>query len=165
MPEEMGHVSTAPLKRILAGAALAILGLLVILFPMRDKVANIILALIVGLPGVLLIYFGLRADRRALKEARDWKGPQYMTLKRLPGTEKEAIQALVEIYHEHPQGFLTGSSSPEAKMIRAIGDMLDEKGGMPLMLRVHEVFSSRCGIYGAPRNLEHMWDNIGEWRG
>jgi hypothetical protein len=88
-----------------------------------------------------------------------------LTLKRLPATEREATSALVEIYRRHPEGFLTGSSSPEAKVIRSIGDMLNEKGGMTLMLRVHEVFSSRCGIPGAPRNLEHMWDNIGEWRG
>ena len=36
---------------------------------------------------------------------------------------------------------------------------------MTLMLKVHEAFSSKANVYGAPRNLEHMWDNIGEWRG
>ncbi len=165
MPEEKALISTGPLKRILGGAALVVLAVLMILFPMRDRTANVVFAFIVGLPGVLLVFIGVRADRRAVREAKAWQGPQYLTLKRLPVTEQEAISTLVEIYRRHPEGFLSGSSSPEAKVIRSIGDMLNEKSGMTLMLKVHEAFSSKANVYGAPRNLEHMWDNIGEWRG
>ncbi len=165
MPQGDSRVSTGPLKKVLAGGALAVLSLLCLLFPMRDRTANAILALIIGASGVSLIYFGLRADRRAVHEAKAGMGPRSATPRRLPRTNEEAIEALVGIYRENPQGFLTGSSSSEAKFIRAIGGMLNEKGGMALMLKVHESFSTRCGIFGAPRNLEHMWDNIGEWRG
>jgi hypothetical protein len=140
-------MSNYQMKRFWAGVALTLLSIFIFLDPMSNRTANSIFGLVVGFPGVLLIYFSLRADRRK------------------PGTKKEAIEALVDIYREHPQGFLTGSSSSEATVIRAIGNMLNSKGGMALMREVHEAFSSRCSVYGAPRNLEHMWDNIGDWRG
>ena len=42
---------------------------------------------------------------------------------------------------------------------------LHEKGGMERVLAAHARFSGRCRIAGAARNLEHMWDGIGDWRG
>jgi hypothetical protein len=42
--------------------------------------------------------------------------------------------------------------------------MLDERGGLDLMLDAHRAFSARCAIAGAPRNLEFLWDGIGQWR-
>jgi hypothetical protein len=156
MSNRPGELSTGPIKRILGGLALIILCALTILFPMRDRTTNGVLAFVVGASGALLVYFGMRADRRQVQTAKG---------KRLPATEKEAITALVGIYRDHTEGFLTGSSSAEAKLIREIGGMLNEKGGMPAMLRVHEAFAASSGVYGAPRNLEHMWDGIGEWRG
>jgi WD40 repeat protein len=83
----------------------------------------------------------------------------------LPATEAEAVDRLVAIYRANTEGFTLGSSAPEAKEIRGIGAMLDAQGGMPLMLRVHAAFAARSGVFGASRNLEIMWDRIGEWLG
>ncbi len=88
-----------------------------------------------------------------------------ITLPKMPTTPEEAVDVLVAIYRAHPEGFSRDTSIPEVRRIREIGSLLNGQGGMDLMLRVHETFSSRCGVYGAARNLEIMWDRIGEWLG
>lgn len=77
----------------------------------------------------------------------------------------EAIDKIVEIYGEHPQGFVQGQGGAPEQELRHIGKMLNDKGGMNLMRAAHAEFSGRSGIRGAPRNLEFMWDGIGNWRG
>ncbi|HLO16486.1 MAG TPA: hypothetical protein VK206_16760 [Anaerolineales bacterium] len=77
----------------------------------------------------------------------------------------ETVDKLVSIYRAHPQGFVKGTGGASEGQLRQLGEMLHEKGGMDLMLAAHREFSSRCGIYGAPRNLEIMWDGIGPWMG
>jgi hypothetical protein len=79
--------------------------------------------------------------------------------------EKEAADRLISIYRSHPQGLDRWKASKELEAVQSIGRSLDEHGGMAAMLRVHQEFSSRCGVRGAPRNLEFMWDGIGNWRG
>ena len=97
-----------------------------------------------------------------------------LAIKKLKGIKDEevpetpisiAIKTIIEIYKKNPQGFVSGSRSMEAKKIREIGKMLYDNGGFELMQQVHSIFSQTCSIYGAARNLEHLWDGIGGWQG
>lgn len=76
-----------------------------------------------------------------------------------------AVDRLVGIYRQHPQGFVAGQGGNHEKEIRRIGNSLNERGGMELMLAAHKEFARKCGVQGAPRNLEFLWDRIGQWRG
>jgi len=81
-------------------------------------------------------------------------------------SEADAVEALISIYTENPDGFAPGYGDPGARAkVREIGEALNSVGGMSLMLRVHSEFQRRTCVYGAPRNLEHTWDGIGEWMG
>lgn len=77
----------------------------------------------------------------------------------------EIVDRLVAIYRQHPEGFIVDSGGGEEAEIRRIGGILNERGGMELMRAVHAQFAARCGVFGAPRNLEHMWGGIGRWQG
>ena len=79
--------------------------------------------------------------------------------------ERLAVKQLLKIYRLHPEGFVRGTGGPEVEMIRRIGAQLNKEGGMAKMLKVHESFAARCTVFGAARNLEHIWDGIGEWLG
>lgn len=68
------------------------------------------------------------------------------------------------IYAANPEGFLREQQDPMADEIRRIGMHLNQKGGKDLMLKVHAAFTQKCQIAGAARNLEIMWDGIGDWR-
>ncbi len=76
-----------------------------------------------------------------------------------------AVDRITAIYRAHPQGFVQGAGGAPEQELRRIGEMLHQEGGMDLMLTVHAEFTNRCAIHGAPRNLEFMWDGIGNWRG
>lgn len=80
-------------------------------------------------------------------------------------TAMAAALALEQLYRKTPQGFL--STSPQAEPVRKIGRELNEAGGMQLMLEAHGYFSAMADAIGPglPRNLESVWDGIGEWRG
>jgi hypothetical protein len=69
------------------------------------------------------------------------------------------------IYTEHPGGFLRGQGGAVEEEIRAIGQALHEAGGIELMRFVHAGFASKSGDPGAARNLEFLWDGIGNWLG
>jgi hypothetical protein len=77
----------------------------------------------------------------------------------------EAIDKMVSVYREHPEGFVQGSGGAPEQELRRIGEVLDRKGGMDLMRAAHAEFSNRCDVRGAARNLEFMWDGIGRWQG
>lgn len=77
----------------------------------------------------------------------------------------DAVDRLVSIYQQQPQGFIQGQNSPAELEIRRIGQILYDQGGMDLMRSTHASFASKCSIPGASRNLEHMWDGIGGWQG
>lgn len=77
----------------------------------------------------------------------------------------EAVDKMVSIYREHPQGFVQGSGGAPEQELRRIGEMLDQRGGMDLMRAAHAEFASRCGVLGAARNVEFVWDGIGSWMG
>ena len=79
--------------------------------------------------------------------------------------ETAIVDRLIAIYRTHPQGFIAMSSRPEVEEIHLIGTRLDARGGKALMLKVHVAFAARCGVPGAPRNLEIIWDGIGSWQG
>lgn len=76
-----------------------------------------------------------------------------------------AVDKMVSIYREHPQGFVRGQGGGAEQELRNIGETLNDKGGMNLMRAAHAEFSGRCGVRGAARNLEFMWDGVGSWRG
>ena len=76
-----------------------------------------------------------------------------------------AVDLLVGIYRQHPQGFVAGEGGKQENEIRRIGNSMNKRGGMELMLATHKEFARKCGVLGAPRNLEFLWDRIGQWRG
>lgn len=76
----------------------------------------------------------------------------------------EQVDQLVSIYRQH-KGFVKGSGGAPEQKVRSIGEELNRRGGMDLMLAAHEKFSHRCSVPGAARNLEHVWDMIGSWQG
>lgn len=118
-------------------------------------------ALLVGLVllavGALLVWF-------------DWRGSEEVDKER-------AVNELLQIYDAHPAGFVlprvalahpeaVESQSPhQAARVRELGKLLNQSGGMPAMLDAHARFAARTLVPGAARNLEIMWDQIGEWRG
>ena len=61
------------------------------------------------------------------------------------------------------EGFLKGTYN--AMSVRKIGEKLNTIGGFELMLYVHAQFSATYTILGAARNLEYLWDGIGNWQG
>jgi hypothetical protein len=77
----------------------------------------------------------------------------------------EAVDMLLEIYRQHPEGFVRGERGAAEQEIRRIGRMLHKQGGIALMRTAHAKFARQCGIYGAARNLEFMWDGVGDWLG
>lgn len=70
-----------------------------------------------------------------------------------------SVERLLALYRQSPGGFLRD----DALDVRAIGMLLDETGGMDLMLRAHGLFARQNP--GMARNLESVWDGIGEWMG
>ena len=76
-----------------------------------------------------------------------------------------SVEQLALLYGSTPkgEGFLTGSNA--AKHVRLIGEMLYKIGGHQLMLIAHEAFAASYPVYGAARNLEMVWDGIGDWQG
>lgn len=76
-----------------------------------------------------------------------------------------AVGLLAAIYTYCPDGFVRGQGGATEKQIRRIGQDLHDEGGMDLMLAAHARFNGICPILGAARNLEFMWDGIGDWRG
>jgi hypothetical protein len=49
--------------------------------------------------------------------------------------------------------------------IRAIGQALHDAGGIELMRSVHAQFAAVLGNVGLARDLEMLWDGIGNWLG
>lgn len=72
----------------------------------------------------------------------------------------ESVEGLLRLYGDNPGGFISDSSSAEP--VKDIGRKLNEAGGMDMMLQAHGMFS-RSNPNG--RNLEMVWDGIGNWRG
>lgn len=77
----------------------------------------------------------------------------------------EAVDKMVAIYREHPQGFVRGSGGAPEQELRCIGQMLNQRGGKDLMRAAHAEFASRCAVLGAARNVEFVWEGIGSWMG
>lgn len=79
----------------------------------------------------------------------------------------ESVDRLLFLYRTHPQGFWSGSGDEDRTYydeIRQIGSDLDARGGFDLMLRAHDRFRAQDPTRNA-RNLELVWDRIGEWLG
>jgi hypothetical protein len=74
----------------------------------------------------------------------------------------EAAQALVALYDRtNGNGFVTRSD--EAEPVRSIGRRLHDQGGRELMLEAHARFAGQRPAMA--RNLEMVWDRIGDWLG
>lgn len=75
------------------------------------------------------------------------------------------LDELLKQYRKCPEGI--SASSPEADIIRKHGEGLNTVGGIDLMRRTHDRFAEQCSEIGPglARNLEMLWDGIGEWRG
>jgi hypothetical protein len=78
-------------------------------------------------------------------------------------TLSEVINILVKLYDESPKGEGFLRSSPQAKTIKDIGELLNNTGGLRLMQQAHTMFSQER--YNCARNLEMVWHGIGEWYG
>ena len=79
--------------------------------------------------------------------------------------EPTHAERLLRIYQIYPSGYLPPLAVSE---VRGIGESIDRIGGISLMRSVHSEFESLClrnGLIGAPRNLEHTWNQVGTWRG
>ena len=70
-----------------------------------------------------------------------------------------SVALLLALYQRSPGGFLTS----QATEVREVGRRLDEAGGMELMLQAHALFARQNP--GMARNLEMVWDHIGNWQG
>ncbi len=95
----------------------------------------------------------------------------------------EYVDQLITLYRKNPEGFESTRVRPVSKngltfndikqhdkdidkaTVRKIGSKLNDIGGFDYMLEAHEMFSAKVNIPGAARNLEMVWDGIGNWRG
>lgn len=75
---------------------------------------------------------------------------------------EQCAQRLHDIYTSNPDGLTF--DKPERIVVELIGEALDDAGNMALMRRAHALFTS-MDRNGNGRNLEMLWDGIGDWRG
>jgi transcription elongation factor Elf1 len=73
----------------------------------------------------------------------------------------DAVNALVRIYENHPEGLYP--DAPDRIKVREIGQSLYDAGGISYMLSAHQEFTHRNHRHA--RNLEMVWNGIGEWMG
>lgn len=73
----------------------------------------------------------------------------------------DAVNALVRIYEKHPEGLYP--DAPDRVKVREIGQSLYDAGGMSYMLSAHQEFARRNPRHA--RNLEMVWNGIGDWMG
>lgn len=73
----------------------------------------------------------------------------------------EAANLLDKIYRQHPEGLYP--DTPDRAKVREIGQALYDAGGMSYMLSAYREFASRNPRHA--RNLELVWNGIGEWMG
>ena len=81
------------------------------------------------------------------------------------GNTADIVNHLVLLYKSSPRGEGFTFDSSAAEPVKQIGKILNEAGGFELMLFVHQQFAATYPVMGAARNLEHLWDGIGSWRG
>jgi hypothetical protein len=120
-----------------------------------------------GWMGILLIYFLIfkrkikpyQADQTAIF------APYLFDKLKDRKQELETVEKILGIYQKNPNGFSRTFGGQSVEELREIGHRLYHTGGIELMRRVHEDFSKRCDFLGAPRNLEHIWDGVGTWKG
>jgi hypothetical protein len=75
--------------------------------------------------------------------------------------ESEAVDRLLKATSQVKSWLRDSPAIPMRKII-AIGKLLDYQGGKALMRNIHAEFSQKSGL---GRELEVMWDGIGQWRG
>jgi hypothetical protein len=75
----------------------------------------------------------------------------------------QLVEGLLEVYSRNPDGYIPDMFCRDAEEIREIGEVLHKRGGLALMQAAHQEFAARNFL--AKRNLEHLWDFVGQWRG
>lgn len=95
----------------------------------------------------------------AWKEAASQQKPAATATDKRGVYLQKSVERLLALYRQAPGGFLRD----EAVDVRAIGMLLNEAGGMDLMRRAHGLFARQNP--GMARNLESVWDGIGDWMG
>lgn len=77
----------------------------------------------------------------------------------------ELLKVLIKLYSSSPKGEGFIPNSYAAESVREVGEKLNAAGGFQLMLSVHKQFAAIYNVMGTARNLEMVWDGIGNWRG
>jgi hypothetical protein len=92
----------------------------------------------------------------------DFFKPFFQIKKKKNMNLSEAVDELIRLYDKSPsgKGFSNKFSRP-VKPVRAIGQVLYDTGGIELMLQAHAKFKGKR--FNSARNLEMMWDGIGDW--
>lgn len=81
----------------------------------------------------------------------------------------DAVSQLAAIYADNPQGLSYNREmedvglAPGTVAAREIGRQLHALGGMELMKEAHGAFRGRLPLMA--RNLEMVWDHVGNWQG
>ena len=74
------------------------------------------------------------------------------------GLLTECVNQLLSLYDRAPEGFMRA----DADEVRAVGEKLDEAGGIRLMREAYGLFREQKPELA--RNLEIVWGGIGGWR-
>ena len=91
-----------------------------------------------------------QAEEKAQQPLPDISDPDFFSA---------CVERLVWLYQKRPGGYLTS----QADEVREVGRKLNEAGGMDMMLEAHAAFARQNGLMA--RNLEMVWDGIGNWAG
>ena len=91
-----------------------------------------------------------QAEEKARQPLPDISDPDFFSA---------CVERLVWLYQKRPGGYLTS----QADEVREVGRKLNEAGGMDMMLEALAAFARQNGLMA--RNLEMVWDGIGNWAG
>ena len=116
---------------------------------------------------IFLKVYENKEEMAGIREAaRDaiWKfDPKW--LPNIQGVEilEKFISKLISLYDKTPNGEGFRAHSTSARPVEKLGEKLNEKGGINLMVLAHGLF--KLHRPKAARNLEFVWDGVGYWQG
>ena len=89
--------------------------------------------------------------------------PQETIAKAVQQDWTNAVYMLMELYDESPRGEGYKTYSSGAERVAIVGKALNQLGGMDQMLEAQALFARLRPR--AARNLEMLWDGVGNWQG